>query len=346
MKSLVPARCASVGALVALCSLTPSAVVAHCDTLDGPVVAAARHAIASSNLNPVLIWVRTGDEGEIRQAFENTLRVRLLSPQAAALADTYFFETVVRIHRAGEGAPYSGLKPAEHDGAGAIAAADEALNSGNVEPLVKLLTEKLEHSVRGHFAEALARKNFRTNDVPAGRAFVKAYVEYTHRVEALEQAASGQHDDHSAPPRHDQPVHNNTAHTLPHPAMAGHWKGSARIIVAWCQQTTLPVSITIHGDGTVAGTIGDAALKQARLKPNRGWLGRKLHLKTDYIVVGKLEGAIVAREHISRSGVSIPLNFTGTNFVGGVHTSGTHVGGKKHMVLSASSLTLVRSNLP
>jgi hypothetical protein len=129
-------------------------------------------------------------------------------------------------------------------------------------------------------------------------------------------------------------------------AMVGQWNGNARIIVTWCRQPTLPVSVNIQTNGDVTGKVGDAALTSGYLKRNRGWLGRKLHLKTDYVIVGKLKGPIVPREQISRSGVSIPLNFTGTNFVGGVHTSGTHVGGKKRMVLSAGSLTLVRTNLP
>jgi hypothetical protein len=129
-------------------------------------------------------------------------------------------------------------------------------------------------------------------------------------------------------------------------AMVGQWRGNAQIIMTWCQETNLPVSIQIQSDGRVSGKVGDATLANGQLKRNRGWLGRKLQLKTDYIITGKLEGPIVAREKIHRSGVSIPLNFTGTNFVGGVHTSGTHVGGKGRMVLSARSLTLLRTNAP
>ena len=90
-------------------------VYAHCDGMDGPVVKAAQAALAKGDVNLVLIWVRKNDETEIRQAFERTVNVRKLSPEAKELADTYFFETLVRIHRAGEGAPYTGLKPAGRD---------------------------------------------------------------------------------------------------------------------------------------------------------------------------------------------------------------------------------------
>jgi hypothetical protein len=43
------------------------------------------------------------------------LCVRTLDLEAKALADRYFFETLVRLYRAGEGAAYKGLKPAGRD---------------------------------------------------------------------------------------------------------------------------------------------------------------------------------------------------------------------------------------
>jgi hypothetical protein len=130
------------------------------------------------------------------------------------------------------------------------------------------------------------------------------------------------------------------------PTMVGHWEGTARIIVTWCQQTNLPVKLDIRADGKVAGTVGDATLARARLERNRGWLGRKLNIKTDYIITGDLKGAIVAAEGIERSGVKMPLNFTCGTFVGGIHTSGWLGGGKEGMILSASSLVLRRTNNP
>jgi len=86
-------------------------IYAHCDTLDGPVVETAKKALASGDVTPLLKWVSADDEKMIRTAFQKTLEVRKLGPQARNLADMYFFETLVRIHRAGEGAPYTGLKP-------------------------------------------------------------------------------------------------------------------------------------------------------------------------------------------------------------------------------------------
>ena len=129
-------------------------------------------------------------------------------------------------------------------------------------------------------------------------------------------------------------------------AMAGHWEGNARIVVSWCHQTNLPVKVDINQDGSVTGTIGDAALVRGRFQLNRGWLGRKLNLASDYIIMGDLKTAIVAAEGITRSRVFIPLNFTGGVFKGGINTSGSMVfnaaSQKEKMALSAMNLTLSR----
>ena len=128
--------------LAAVMFLAPYTAHAHCDGLDGPVVKAAQNALAEGNVNLVLIWVPKDDEAEIKRAFEKTVAVRKLNPEARELIDLYFFETLVRIHRAAEGAAYTGLKPAGRDLGPAIPAADKALETGNVDPVVKLLWRK------------------------------------------------------------------------------------------------------------------------------------------------------------------------------------------------------------
>jgi hypothetical protein len=181
---------AAVAILAAAAFLAPQTARAHCDGLDGPVVKAARKALAEGNVNLVLVWVQKDDETEIKQAFDKTLAVRKLGAEARDLADMCFFETLVRIHRAGEGAPYTGLKPAGRDLGPAIPAGDKALETGNLDPVVKLLSEEMEHGLREHFAAAVAKKKFDPNDVEAGREFVKTYVEYIHYVEGLHDAAA------------------------------------------------------------------------------------------------------------------------------------------------------------
>ena len=191
-------RCICIACLSAiiLCLSMPR-LRAHCDGLDGPVVKAAQRALAEANVNLVLIWVQKNDEAEIKSAFEKTLVVRKLGAEAQELADHYFFETLVRVHRAGEGAPYTGLKPAGRDLGAAIPLADKALETGKPEQVAYLLSEEMKRSLHKHFEEAFAKKKLPANDVEAGRAYVKAYVAYIHYVEGLHQAATGPSERHS-----------------------------------------------------------------------------------------------------------------------------------------------------
>jgi len=170
---------------------------AHCDGMDGPVVKAARQALDGGNVNRVLIWVQAGDESELRQAFARTLAVRKLNPEAKDLAETYFFETVVRLHRAGEGAPYTGLKPAGRDLGPAIPAADKAVRDGSDEALVKMLAEAAAQGVRERYRKVAASGDFAQSDLSAGRENVKAYVEFLHFVEGLHQAVQRGGQEHS-----------------------------------------------------------------------------------------------------------------------------------------------------
>jgi Family of unknown function (DUF6448) len=163
---------------------------ADCDGLDGPVVSVAQKALETGEVNLVLIWVQKPDEAEIKRAFEQTLVVRSLSTSARELADQYFFETLVRIHRAGEDAPFPGLKPTGCDLGSAIPAADNALGDGDAGGVQKLLIDSLDRGVQEHFARARVTKDFDTNDALEGRKFVKSYVEYIHCVEALYQQAT------------------------------------------------------------------------------------------------------------------------------------------------------------
>jgi len=179
--------------------------IAHCDGMDGPVVLAARKALDTGNVNLVLIWVRKNDENEIKKAFQKTLAVRKLGPEARELADRYFFETLVRIHRAGEGAPYDGLKPAGRNLGPAVPAADKALAEGNVEPLVKLLIHLVNEGVHKQYAIARSKKNFNVDDVDAGREYVEAYVSYIHYVERLyEDSVKAAHGHYHEPAEHEE----------------------------------------------------------------------------------------------------------------------------------------------
>ena len=176
----------TLGFVLASFGASPRAL-AHCDTLAGPVIVTARQALARGDITPVLKWVKPDDEAGIRAAFAQTLAVRRQSPAAAELADTYFFETLVRVHRAGEGAAYTGLK-AEAVEPG-IAAADGALATGQRAELIAGVLHPLEAAIRTKFERVLELRAHADESVAAGRAYVAAYVDYVHFLERLSQIA-------------------------------------------------------------------------------------------------------------------------------------------------------------
>jgi len=167
--------------------LAPRDAAAHCDTLDGPVILDARKAIEAKDITPILKWVKPKDEKVVRAEFNKVLASKSKSPEKVEHA---FFSTLVKIHRAGEGAPFTGLKPA---GAvePAVAEADKALASGSVEALVKLVTGDVSAGIKSHYEHAAAAYKHKDESVAQGREFVEAYVAFTHYVERLHQDATG-----------------------------------------------------------------------------------------------------------------------------------------------------------
>ncbi len=189
----------------------PGIALAHCDTMGGPVISAAQKALDTGKVEYVLVWVQKKDEADIKHAFQETLNVRKLSPQAKAFADRYFFETLVRIHRAGEGAPYTGIKPAGTDLGPAVKGADKSLETGSVDALVKLVNDKTAEGIRHRFERAMKLKKNASHSVDAGREYVEAYVTYVHYVEGIyDKAASeaGHHgegdEDHAPKHQHEE----------------------------------------------------------------------------------------------------------------------------------------------
>lgn len=192
---------------LALSLATPAS--AHCDRLDGPVVTAARRALEAGDPNPILIWVRPDDEAEIRAAFSHAIAVRRLGPEARALADRYFFETLVRLHRAGEGAPYTGLQPAGGDLGPAITLADRAVASGSDREVTRFISEAVTRGISDRFRDLQSRRRFDPADLAAGRAYIASYVSFIHYVEAIDaaarSAAEGHYPDAAASPAAARP---------------------------------------------------------------------------------------------------------------------------------------------
>lgn len=184
-------RIAGVAAAVfILTGFSAGSALAHCDAMDGPVVTLAKKALEKGDVNLVLPWVEKEHEGEIREAFELAAAVRGKGAKERQLADRYFFETLVRVHREGEGAPFTGLKPAGLDLGPAIPAADRALETGDPKPLLRLIEGKVHEGIHNYHAEAMERKKHAGESVEAGRAYVHAYVPFVHFVERLYGAAT------------------------------------------------------------------------------------------------------------------------------------------------------------
>lgn len=186
--------------------LLPTATAfAHCDTLDGPVVADAREALGRGDVAPVLKWVRPADEVEIRAVFAQVVAVRSASPAARELADRHFFETLVRVHRAGEGAPYTGLKPAGTPVDPAVRLADTAIAAGSPEALEKALVAHLREGLAERWRRLAAARPHASESADSGRAWVAAYVDFVHYAERLHVAltSGGAHDSPPAGRAHE-----------------------------------------------------------------------------------------------------------------------------------------------
>jgi Family of unknown function (DUF6448) len=178
-------------------SLWPLSAPAHCDAVDGPVATAAIKALDTKNVNLILPYAPTAAEPELTAAFERALVVRGKGPEAKALADRYFMETAVRLHRAGENAPYTGLKPAGMDFGPAIPAAETALESGAVAPLVTLMSQEVARGIAQHFELALSKKGAvkepaTKERVAAARERVSADLDFIGYVERIYLATKGE----------------------------------------------------------------------------------------------------------------------------------------------------------
>jgi hypothetical protein len=180
--------------LAGLLAFVPAIADAHCDTMDGPVVAAAAAALRAGDIVPRLAWIKPEHENDVRSAFLKTLEVRKQGGLAKEVADAYFFETVVRLHRMGEGEPYTGIKPAGTPLHPAVASAERALSTGSANQLRTELNEKLSAAVAEKFNRVMEARRHQQESVEAGRAYVAAYVEFMHFVEQMYDRSSGVHD--------------------------------------------------------------------------------------------------------------------------------------------------------
>lgn len=148
----------------------------HCDSLDGPVVTAAREALARADVEVILPYVHVEGEAEVRDAFDLAVKARALGSEAREVADRWFFETVVRVHRAGEGASFTGLKPAGLDVGPVIPVAERSLETGSADDLVGLLCNSVRGQVEERHGHAMMLKEHAAESRTAARAYVEAML--------------------------------------------------------------------------------------------------------------------------------------------------------------------------
>ena len=194
MKTLRPA---AVVALLILLTMTTRSL-AHCDSMDGPVIKDAQRAIEMSDITPVLKWVSAKDEDAVKQVFTLTTSTRGQSEAVQKIADNYFFETLVRIHRASEGEGFAGLKPAGSVEP-AVAATDRALVEGNIDQLADKIAAAVRDGIKQRFDKAYEGQSSAEESVDLGRKYVKAYVALTHFIEAIHHTVS-----HGASHKHQE----------------------------------------------------------------------------------------------------------------------------------------------
>lgn len=175
--------------------LSTGITLAHCDTMEGPVIKDAKLALDVNNINYALKWIRETDEAELREAFALTMKVRKLGPEAQTLADRYFFDTLVRIHRNGEGVGFTGVKPAGTPVDERILAADKAMEACNLSPLTGKIPEEMKHELHIRFDKVMSLKNFDVNNVRAGREYVAAYVSFFKFAEGEEHEHAAEHSE-------------------------------------------------------------------------------------------------------------------------------------------------------
>lgn len=168
----------------------------HCDSMDGPVVTAARLALEAGDVDLVLPFVPAEGEDEVRATFAQVLPVRDLGPEARETADRLFFETVVRVHRAGEGAAYTGLQPAGLDVGPVIPLAEHAVEAGASDELADFLADALREELAHRLGTVRELARARERSVEDARRYVEAmlgFEVYSHHLYEAMRAA-GHHE--------------------------------------------------------------------------------------------------------------------------------------------------------
>lgn len=166
---------------------------AHCDSYDGPVIQDALKALDQNDVGLVMKWIDAGHEAEISSLFTKTVNLKGQDPEVYKIVEKHFLETLVRLHREGEGAPFTGIKPSG-SATPLIQMADASIAQNDLEGLLSKLTDHLRGDLSKKYQKVMDLYPFKDDSVGQGRAYVAAYVEYTHTLEGIgEILAHGGH---------------------------------------------------------------------------------------------------------------------------------------------------------
>jgi hypothetical protein len=172
--------------------------MAHCDSFDGPVIKDAQKAFETNDVNMVLKWVNHEQEQEIISLFRKTYNLKNGDKKVYGIVEKHFLETLVRLHRETENAPYTGLKPSGSTKM-IVQLGDAAIAEGSVDDLAGKLNNHIEQVVRKKYNRVASLKKVKDDSVGLGREYVEAYVDYTHTLEAIHnilEHGSGGHASH------------------------------------------------------------------------------------------------------------------------------------------------------
>ncbi len=157
---------------------------AHCDSYDGPTIKDGQKALETNNVSLVLKWITKEQEPEIRSLFEKTYNLRNGDKQVYSIVEKYFLETLVRLHRETEGAPYTGLKAAGTTKP-IIQMTDKAIATQDIDGLLREFNAHVNSVLKEKFAKVAALDKVKNQSPEKGREFVEAYVDYTHTIEGI-----------------------------------------------------------------------------------------------------------------------------------------------------------------
>src|SRR5690554_3292910 len=132
--------------LVMVFALTSITGFAHCDSYDGPVIKDALTALENNNVELVLKWIDSHQEQEVIALFKKTYDLRDGDNEVYTIVEKHFLETLVRLHRETEGAPFTGLKPAGSM-TPMVEMADRSIEINSMDEVSKTVTTHLARNI-------------------------------------------------------------------------------------------------------------------------------------------------------------------------------------------------------